>query len=51
MTGAGGFIGHHYMKYLVSEGSQGCSGLDGGEIEVWGAGEQTRSFIYVDDCV
>ena len=24
---------------------------DGGEIEVWGDGEQTRSFIYVDDCV
>jgi GDP-D-mannose 3',5'-epimerase len=24
---------------------------DGGEIEVWGDGEQTRSFLYVDDCV
>src|ERR687891_440331 len=24
---------------------------DGGEIEVWGDGEQTRSFMYVDDCV
>jgi len=24
---------------------------DGGEIEVWGDGEQTRSFIYIDDCV
>jgi len=24
---------------------------DGDEIEVWGDGEQTRSFIYVDDCV
>src|ERR1041384_596952 len=23
----------------------------GGEIEVWGDGEQTRSFMYVDDCV
>lgn len=23
---------------------------DGGEIEVWGDGEQTRSFMYVDDC-
>ena len=22
-----------------------------GEIEVWGDGEQTRSFMYVDDCV
>lgn len=26
--------------------------LDGsGEIEIWGDGEQTRSFMYVDDCV
>jgi GDP-D-mannose 3',5'-epimerase len=25
--------------------------LDPGEIEVWGDGEQTRSFMYVDDCV
>jgi GDP-D-mannose 3', 5'-epimerase len=24
---------------------------DGGQIEVWGDGEQTRSFMYVDDCV
>jgi GDP-D-mannose 3', 5'-epimerase len=24
---------------------------DGGEIEVWGDGRQTRSFTYVDDCV
>ncbi len=24
---------------------------DGGEIEVWGDGDQTRSFMYVDDCV
>ena len=23
---------------------------DGGEIEIWGDGEQTRSFMYVDDC-
>ncbi len=22
-----------------------------GEIEVWGDGEQTRSFMYIDDCV
>ena len=26
-------------------------GEDNGEIEVWGDGEQTRSFMYVDDCV
>lgn len=25
--------------------------LDGGEIEVWGDGKQTRSFLYVDECV
>jgi nucleoside-diphosphate-sugar epimerase len=24
---------------------------NGGEIEIWGDGEQTRSFMYVDDCV
>lgn len=24
---------------------------DGGEIEVWGDGQQTRSYTYVDDCV
>ena len=24
---------------------------DGGEIEIWGDGEQTRSFMYMDDCV
>jgi GDP-D-mannose 3', 5'-epimerase len=24
---------------------------DGGEIEIWGDGEQTRSFCHVDDCV
>ncbi|MEM8552141.1 MAG: NAD-dependent epimerase/dehydratase family protein [Pseudomonadota bacterium] len=24
---------------------------DGGDIEVWGDGEQTRSFMFVDDCV
>jgi nucleoside-diphosphate-sugar epimerase len=25
--------------------------LDGDEIEIWGDGKQTRSFMYVDDCV
>jgi nucleoside-diphosphate-sugar epimerase len=25
--------------------------LDGGEIEVWGDGAQTRSFLYIDDCI
>ena len=28
-----------------------ASAEPGGEIEVWGDGEQTRSFCYVDDCV
>ena len=25
--------------------------FDGGEIEVWGDGQQTRSFLYIDECV
>jgi GDP-D-mannose 3',5'-epimerase len=25
--------------------------LDGGEIEIWGDGQQTRSFLYVDECI
>ena len=25
--------------------------VDGSEIEIWGDGEQTRSFCYIDDCV
>jgi GDP-D-mannose 3', 5'-epimerase len=25
--------------------------LDGGSIEVWGDGKQTRSFLYIDECV
>ncbi len=25
--------------------------LDGGRIEVWGDGEQTRSFLYIDECL
>jgi GDP-D-mannose 3', 5'-epimerase len=24
---------------------------DGGEIEIWGDGQQTRSFMYIDDCI
>jgi GDP-D-mannose 3',5'-epimerase len=24
---------------------------DGGEFEVWGDGQQTRSFLYVEECV
>jgi nucleoside-diphosphate-sugar epimerase len=25
--------------------------IDGGEIEVWGDGKQTRSFLYIDECI
>jgi GDP-D-mannose 3', 5'-epimerase len=25
--------------------------LDGGEIEIWGDGNQTRSFLYIDECL
>jgi GDP-D-mannose 3',5'-epimerase len=28
-----------------------ASVLDGGSIEIWGDGKQTRSFLYVDECV
>jgi nucleoside-diphosphate-sugar epimerase len=25
--------------------------IDGGEIEIWGDGKQTRSFLYIDECL
>jgi len=25
--------------------------IDGGEIEIWGDGEQTRTFLYIDECI
>ncbi len=25
--------------------------VEGGEVEIWGDGEQTRSFLYIDECV
>jgi len=28
-----------------------ASAEDGGEIEIWGDGEQTRSFLYIDECL
>lgn len=28
-----------------------ASAIDGGKIEIWGDGHQTRSFLYVSDCV
>ena len=24
---------------------------DGGELEIWGDGEQTRSFLYIEECI
>jgi nucleoside-diphosphate-sugar epimerase len=24
---------------------------DGGPVEIWGDGQQTRSFVYIDDCI
>jgi GDP-D-mannose 3',5'-epimerase len=24
---------------------------DGGDLEIWGDGQQTRSFLYIDDCL
>ena len=30
---------------------QVAQAVDGGEIEVWGDGLQTRSFLYVDECI
>ena len=31
--------------------SKGSEVEDGGEIEMWGDGEQTRSFLYIDECI
>lgn len=28
-----------------------AAALDGSDIEIWGDGEQTRSFLYIDECV
>jgi GDP-D-mannose 3',5'-epimerase len=28
-----------------------ASSMDGGEIEIWGDGNQTRSFLYIDECL
>ena len=62
VTGAGGFIFHNiYGPYGTFDGGREkvpaalCRRVaavePGGEIQVWGDGEQTRSFCYVDDCV
>ena len=34
----------------LPEGSRGCRQCRS-QIEIWGDGEQTRSFLYIDDCV
>ncbi|MEP0521698.1 MAG: NAD-dependent epimerase/dehydratase family protein [Hyphomicrobiales bacterium] len=28
-----------------------CQAHDGGTIEIWGDGQQTRSFLYIEDCI
>ena len=28
-----------------------ATAMDGGELEMWGDGEQTRSFLYIDECL
>lgn len=28
-----------------------CESKENGEIEVWGSGKQTRSFLYIDECI
>jgi nucleoside-diphosphate-sugar epimerase len=28
-----------------------ATAVDGGEIEIWGDGKQTRSFLYIDECL
>ncbi|MDA3884307.1 MAG: NAD-dependent epimerase/dehydratase family protein [Candidatus Delongbacteria bacterium] len=28
-----------------------CESANGGEIEMWGDGKQTRSFLYIDECI
>ena len=33
----------------LSQGRDGCT--SGDEIEVWGDGEQTRSFLYIEECL
>ena len=30
---------------------KGAETPDGGEIEIWGDGKQTRSFLYIDECI
>ena len=40
------------LRYnLEREGFQVAVARDGDAIEVWGDGEQTRSYCYIDDCV
>ncbi len=41
--------GREKAPAAISRKVAGCP--DGSEIEIWGDGEQTRSFMYVDDCV
>jgi len=44
---AGGFIGSHLVreKAPVAICRKGAHAPDGGEIEIWGDGQETRSFL------
>jgi len=55
ITGAGGFIGGPQVRVLQQRGHIRIRAVDvkplaEHEIEIWGDGEQTRSFMYIDDC-
>jgi nucleoside-diphosphate-sugar epimerase len=58
VCGAGGFIGGHLVKRLKRDGfwvrGVGLKFHEFSETEadeVWGDGEQTRSFLYIGECV
>jgi nucleoside-diphosphate-sugar epimerase len=36
---------------LTTQGRKIAEAKDAGEIEMWGDGKQTRSFLYVDECL
>jgi GDP-D-mannose 3', 5'-epimerase len=51
------FLAHKELGLVVEKNHQRLcvekqqKHQNGGEIEVWGDGLQTRSFLYVDECV
>jgi hypothetical protein len=48
---AGGFIGSHLVREKAPAAicRKVAHAPDGGEIEIWGDGQQTRAFLYVDE--